>query len=160
MISSLLVASRILDFPQPPPDIERHSTNTPGQTVLFLMIAGSFVAVYVVALWFKRRYGTWIPLAVVAGSTFSAVIEPLPDAVANLWYSPGQNSIWTSYGNSIHRSDDRDRAGRDRRGDAAHAPRRCLAAAPPPIIDDRSGDSHTRSGDSHTRSGKPPATAF
>ncbi|HEY3604462.1 MAG TPA: hypothetical protein VGL04_07300 [Sporichthyaceae bacterium] len=89
-------------FPLPPADIARHSTNTTGQAALTVLLALDVAIVYALAGWFWRRYRTPVPLLVAAGASFSAVIEPLPDAVANLWYyAPGQHSVWTSYQNSL-----------------------------------------------------------
>src|SRR5690348_17171040 len=97
-----LLVSSLSDFPIAPPNIASHGTNKAGQAVLLVMLAATFVVIYGLAYRFKVRYGTWVPLLVTAGTTFSAVIEPLPDAVANLWYyTPGQTSIYHAYGNGM-----------------------------------------------------------
>jgi hypothetical protein len=89
-------------WPLPPDDIARHHTNTTGQAILTVMLGATVALCYAATLWLKARFGTWVPLLVMAGATFSAVIEPLPDAVANLWYyQSGQHSVWTSYQNSM-----------------------------------------------------------
>jgi hypothetical protein len=65
-------------------------------------IAVGTVVLLVAAAHLGRRYRTWVPPAIVLGSTASALLEPLPDLVAGLWYyAPHQQTIYTAYGNSL-----------------------------------------------------------
>lgn len=97
-----VLAGGIEDFPIPPAEIAARPTNSTGQTIMNALIGLGVLGAYLAALRFRRRHGTWVPLAVTLGATFSALIEPLPDAVANLWYyAPGQQVFYASYGNSM-----------------------------------------------------------
>jgi len=90
------------NFPLPPPGLVNHPTDRTGQAVLDVAIALGMVVLPTAAVHLRRRYGTWVPMAIVLGSTASALIEPLPDMVAGLWYyAPGQQTIYTAYGNSL-----------------------------------------------------------
>jgi hypothetical protein len=92
----------MMAFPLPPDEILDKHTNTAGQAVMMFVIAGGLLTLYAAALWLRQRLGTWVPLAVALGATFCALLEPLPDVVANLWYyAPEQKSIYSSYGNSM-----------------------------------------------------------
>jgi hypothetical protein len=90
------------NFPLPAPDLVNRATDRTGQAVLDVLIAVGMLLLVGAALQLRRRYGTWVPMAIVLGSTASALIEPLPDMVAGLWYFiPGQQTIYTAYGNSL-----------------------------------------------------------
>jgi hypothetical protein len=92
----------VSSFPLPPPDLVSRPTDTTGQAVLDVAIAVGMVVLVAAAVYLGRRYRTWVPMAIVLGSTASALIEPLPDLVAGLWYyAPGQQTIYTAYGNSL-----------------------------------------------------------
>ncbi|GAA0611955.1 hypothetical protein GCM10009547_12490 [Sporichthya brevicatena] len=87
-------------LPLPPSDIAEQATNTTNQTIMEIAIALGVIAVYVAAVRLRMKYDSWVPVAIALGSTFCALIEPLPDVVANLWYyAPDQNTLYTSYEN-------------------------------------------------------------
>lgn len=90
------------NFPLPAPELVNHPTDTTGQAILDVLIAIGMVALLGAAVHLSRRYRTPVPLAIVLGSTASALLEPLPDLVAGLWYyAPHQQTMYTAYGNSL-----------------------------------------------------------
>jgi hypothetical protein len=92
----------VSSFPLPPADLVNHPTDTTGQAILDVLIAVGMLAVVAAAVHLGRRYRTWVPIAIVLGSTASALLEPLPDLVAGLWYyAPHQQTMYTAYGNSL-----------------------------------------------------------
>ncbi|GAA0607816.1 hypothetical protein GCM10009547_07180 [Sporichthya brevicatena] len=87
-------------FPLPPEEILNQPVNETGQTVMNIAIAVAVVAVYASAFRLSRKYRTPVPLIVALGSTFCALIEPMPDTLANLWYyAPGQDTFYTAFEN-------------------------------------------------------------
>lgn len=85
----------------PVPDTDKH-VNSTGQ---LLMTIGTFagLAVFVVcAVRLGRRWNTWTPAAIVAGTLLSGMVEPLNNRLANMWYyQPGQKTMYSSFGGSL-----------------------------------------------------------
>lgn len=87
-------------FPLPPDEILNQPVNDTGQTIMNIAIAIGVVAVYAAAIRLAKVHRTPVPLVVALGSTFCALIEPMPDVLANLWYyAPGQDTFYTSFEN-------------------------------------------------------------
>jgi hypothetical protein len=87
-------------FPLPPEEILNQPVNDTGQTIMNIAIALGVVAVYAAAVRLAKVHRTPVPLVVALGSTFCALIEPMPDVLANLWYyAPGQDTFYTSFEN-------------------------------------------------------------
>lgn len=73
-----------------------------GQALMTTGVAAGCIATVAVAVRLARRYRTWAPLLIPAGTLIAGLMEPLPDASANIWYyRPGQVTAWTSNGVSL-----------------------------------------------------------
>jgi hypothetical protein len=85
----------------PVPDTSRHVNGT-GQAI---MTVGTFagLAVFVVcAFRLGRRWNTWTPAAIVAGTLLAGMVEPLNNRLANMWYyRPGQQTMYSSFDASL-----------------------------------------------------------
>lgn len=70
-----------------------------------LMTVGTFagLAVFVVcAFRLGKRWNTWTPAAIVAGTLLAGMVEPLNNRLANMWYyRPGQQSLYSSFDASL-----------------------------------------------------------
>lgn len=90
----------MIAFPLPPDEILNQPVNDTGQSIMNIAIAVGVVAVYATAIRLSRVHRTPVPLVIALGSTFCALIEPMPDVLANLWhYAPGQDTFYPSFEN-------------------------------------------------------------
>jgi hypothetical protein len=76
--------------------------NETGQT---LMTIGTFagLAVFLVCAYrLGRRWQTWTPAAIVAGTLLAGMVEPLNNRLANMWYYRlGQQMMYSSFDASL-----------------------------------------------------------
>lgn len=86
----------------PPADVAGTPASTTGQLLITVIIGLGVLVVCAVVVRLSQKFRNYLPVAVGVGAMAAALIEPLPDATAHLWYyTTNQRPIYTAYGNSL-----------------------------------------------------------
>jgi hypothetical protein len=85
----------------PVPDTSKHVNGT-GQAIMTVGTFAGLAVFLVCAYCLGRRWSTWTPAAIVAGTLLAGMVEPLNNRLANMWYyRPGQQTMYRSFDASL-----------------------------------------------------------
>jgi hypothetical protein len=86
-------------LPLPPVDTP---VSTGGQLGMAISVVIGIAVLWGFAILLSRRHHTLIPVLIAVGAALSAFMEPIPDALANLWYyEPGQVTIYHAFDSAL-----------------------------------------------------------